>query len=259
MSRAARPLALALALAFAGVGVPAGAGARAAASAADSATAAWRPGRADAAFALGAAGAIAITAAHDREWSRSLSRDSSEATNHLATIGRQFGEPVPWAVALLSADALGRLTGHVALGEASERVALSGVVAGTVTLALKQVLGRNRPDVPPGDPHLFRPFSGDDAMPSAHATLAFAMASAVTAESDARWVPFVLYPAATLTAWSRVHDLRHWPSDVVAGAAIGTWVGGAVDRVAQRRLPHGLLVLVWPRARGAGASASVRF
>lgn len=30
------------------------------------------------------------------------------------------------------------------------------------------------------------------------------------------------YGAATLVAWSRVHDEAHWPSDVVAGALTGT-------------------------------------
>jgi membrane-associated phospholipid phosphatase len=35
------------------------------------------------------------------------------------------------------------------------------------------------------------------------------------------WVSGSLYLFAAGTAWSRVYDRRHWPSDVFVGAALG--------------------------------------
>jgi membrane-associated phospholipid phosphatase len=218
-----------------------------------------QPGRRDAVFALGAAGAGAVAAAHDRAWSARASRDRSQRAHDLAALARPFGEVRLLAPALLATDALARLTGHEALGAATERIALSTAGAGALKAALSLAIGRARPDELPGAPDRFEPFSGRNALPSGHATLAFALAAGVSAEARTRWVPFVLYPAAGLTAWSRVHDRRHWPSDVIAGAALGTWVAGTLDRTARHRLPHGLLPLVWPGARGAVAGVRVSF
>ncbi|MCC7295836.1 MAG: phosphatase PAP2 family protein, partial [Acidobacteria bacterium] len=37
------------------------------------------------------------------------------------------------------------------------------------------------------------------------------------------------YLAAGLAAFDRVHDRKHWPSDVFAGSAIGYFTARAVD------------------------------
>jgi membrane-associated phospholipid phosphatase len=192
-------------------------------------------------------------------WSAQASRDRSLAADRLARLGENLGGPYAAAPALLATAGLARLTGHAALAAASERVALAGAVALGTTFALKEAIGRTRPDEPPHASDRFDAFSGHDALPSAHTTLAFAMAGAISNESRSRWAPAVLYPAATLVAWARVHQRRHWPSDVVAGAVIGEELGRVTDRFARRRLPDGLVVLVWPAARGAHAEVRARF
>jgi len=131
--------------------------------------------------------------------------------------------------------------------------------AGATTLVLKSAVGRERPNESPDAPWRFAPFSNHDGFPSGHATIAFALAAALDAETRTRWVPALAYPAAALTAWSRVRDRDHWPSDVVAGAALGGWVARKTDRYAQRRLPRGLWVIVFPARGGAVARAGVHF
>ena len=117
-------------------------------------------------------------------------------------------------------------------------IGLSIVAAGAGALVVKEVVGRRRPDQLPVDSHSFHAFSGDAAFPSGHSTVAFALAESVNRTSGRAWVPFVSYPAATLVAWSRVRDDRHWTSDVLAGAALGIWTARKVHREwpAERRL-----------------------
>lgn len=116
-------------------------------------------------------------------------------------------------------------------------------VSGTVTSLLKMTFGRARPYLSPDDPSNFQLFRGVGApdgryaaMPSGHATAAFAFAAAVTGEvrlrapEHARMVGVLTYGAALATAYARMHDDRHWLSDVTVGAGIGTVTGLAITR-----------------------------
>lgn len=102
---------------------------------------------------------------------------------------------------------------------------------------LKGIVGRARPHVDVDDPHDYkalRGFRGGSeyrAFPSGHAIAAFAAASAVTSETK-RWWPKsvwiigpIMYGGAAAVGWSRMYDNKHWASDVITGAAIGTFTG----------------------------------
>lgn len=102
---------------------------------------------------------------------------------------------------------------------------------------MKGVIGRARPYVDVTRPHdykLFRGFGGGGdyrSFPSGHTIAAFAAASAVTSETK-RWYPRslwivapVMYGGAAAVGWSRMFDNKHWGSDVLTGAAIGTFAG----------------------------------
>ena len=107
---------------------------------------------------------------------------------------------------------------------------------------IKRMIGRARPLVGGSlDPYLFSPFkwTADYAsLPSGHATTAFAVLVAFgTLWPRARTV---LWIYALLIAASRVVVTAHYPSDVLAGAAVG--IVGA------------LLVRRWFALRGLGFS-----
>ncbi len=62
--------------------------------------------------------------------------------------------------------------------------------------------------------------------------MAFAAAAAVTAETRHWWgdrytwaVAPLMYGGATMVGISRMHSNKHWASDVIMGAAIGTFAG----------------------------------
>lgn len=114
------------------------------------------------------------------------------------------------------------------------------LLADGFTYALKGIAGRSRPfisnDSTPGDFHPGKGFrSGDySSFPSGHTSTAFAAASAVTNET-ARWWPRsvwvvgpLMYGGATGVGLSRMYHNKHWASDVVLGAAIGTFTGRKV-------------------------------
>lgn len=100
-------------------------------------------------------------------------------------------------------------------------------VGGLITLVLKKVVARARPEVwlEDGWYGLVAPFTkGSDynSFPSSHTLTAFAVAAAL-GEIAPRWrIPALL--VATLVAVSRVINRDHYLSDVIAAAAIGIFV-----------------------------------
>jgi membrane-associated phospholipid phosphatase len=116
------------------------------------------------------------------------------------------------------------------------------LVAEIANRAIKVVAGRARPYVgggaSPKDFKLFRGLVDPDyqSFVSGHAAAAFAAAAAVTSESGEWWpswkpaIGTVMFGGASLVALSRIYDYKHWASDVVAGAAVGSFAGWKVVR-----------------------------
>lgn len=215
--------------------------------------------RRDLVYAGAATAAVAAVASQDRWATRQATAVHSRGAIDAARFAEHLGNAAVVAPALVATDLVARASGHAAFGAATERVALSVGVAGVGVLVLKEAVGRARPFESPDDPHDLQPFSGHDAFPSGHTTVAFALAGALGCESRARWLPWVSYPLASLVGWSRVRDDKHWASDVVAGAAFGWWTARKTEQVAKRRLPNGLWVVMFPERHGAQLRTGVRF
>lgn len=116
----------------------------------------------------------------------------------------------------------------IALGGPARRGAVRGtLVLGASTLVatklIKPLFPRNRPpeDAVPGSRRT-GVTPNTPSFPSAHAALAAAFTTGVAIES--RRAGYLLAPLAVAVAYSRVHTGAHWPSDVVAGSAVGVTV-----------------------------------
>lgn len=104
-----------------------------------------------------------------------------------------------------------------------------GLATQIVTDAFKKSLLRTRP-VNSSDPYEFGN-EGNFSMFSGHASGAFSMATVIAeVYKDKPLVPYVAYGVATLVAYSRVYENKHWASDVLGGAVIGHLVTKIIMR-----------------------------
>lgn len=105
----------------------------------------------------------------------------------------------------------------------------SFLLASVLVRIPKTLAGRDRPDVATDQFQFKGPFHGN-SFPSGHTTAVFSVASVIATQyRDTKWVPFAAYSVASMVGLSRIYDNKHWLSDVVAGAAIGTLVGNLVS------------------------------
>ena len=136
---------------------------------------------------------------------------------------------------------------------ALDSIAASAIASGIVTNSFKYVIGRGRPTDGRGA-YNFRPFSGQDSFSSGHTTEAFALASVISEHYDSLWVQVPAYSLASAVGYARLNNNRHWPSDVLAGAVIGTFVGKTVVHFNQKHRQISVQPIVGPDIRGAQMS-----
>jgi membrane-associated phospholipid phosphatase len=142
-----------------------------------------------------------------------------------ARVTRRFGEPETTVPLLAATWGLSKLAGHNQLAASASRIVVALTATTVAASAMKFTVGRQRPFG--GDRDDFQPgsFHADwQSFPSGHTASAFALATALAMEADNTWVSVAAYSAAGLTGWARIYQDRHWTSDVVAGAILGTVV-----------------------------------
>ena len=200
--------------------------------------------RNDAILAAGFAGLTVAMFPLDKSLARILNNDVSKTNKWLsrsATGVELITDPGSLVIGATLYTA-GRLSHKPNIEDLGWHGTESIIIAGTTTWILKSLAGRARPyvskDTSPADFQLFAGFRNGDRMsfPSGHTTTAFAAASAVTSEVRRMWpghtwlVGPAMYGGATLVGLSRMYHDKHWASDVVVGAAIGTFTGIKVVR-----------------------------
>jgi undecaprenyl-diphosphatase len=135
------------------------------------------------------------------------------------------------AIVFLGANGRGRFASW---RRAAVAAGLSAGLALGVAKVISELVDRARPFV--ADPHSLHLFSGhsaDPSFPSDHATAAFAIATAIFLRKRSAGV-FALSAAAVLS-FGRVAIGVHYPSDVLAGAALGAAAALVLWRPAIRR------------------------
>jgi len=103
-------------------------------------------------------------------------------------------------------------------------VGVSEVSAYVIYYVLKNVvIKRDRPYVTLSDVHTMHLDTADKySMPSGHTTAAFAIATALTLRYPKPYVYIPAYVWAAFVGYGRIYLGLHYPSDVLAGAVLGT-------------------------------------
>lgn len=111
------------------------------------------------------------------------------------------------------------------------------IISDLVTEGLKLMFMRERPFEVLTDVHTLSwgwlASATSPSMPSGHAARAFAMATLIALGTRLRWGALALALAA-LIGLSRIYLGLHWPSDVLAGALLGTVLAFIMQWIRQR-------------------------
>ena len=179
----------------------------------------------------------------DEPVQRFAQNNRGASANNLAKGLRHFGQPEIYGTVTLGLLGAGLLSGNGELTRAGGRLATTLALTATASGLGKLTMGRPRP-YESGDADGYVPFSGQEAMPSGHTAMAFALATALADDIGRTWASVGLYTIATGVGWSRVNDNHHWLSDVAAGTVLGITSAKLVNgrwRVFNLRPPSVLL------------------
>jgi hypothetical protein len=171
------------------------------------------------AVGVGIAGAMA----YDERLAAEIQERRSPATDRLSTVTTSFGTTQAFAISavLIGSGVVFKDANVTSMGrEAIEASIFTGLIAAVA----KRAFGRQRP-IDANDETVFLFGSSNQSFPSGHTTEAFTVASVIAARSSGWVVPTLAYTVASLVAYDRLNDRQHFPSDVVAGAALGISVG----------------------------------
>ena len=182
-------------------------------------------------------GAVAAAAAHVADPSMT-SMLATDRASFLAP-GETIGSARAQLAGALATFAAGHIIGNATVTAVGADLVSANIVAQTLTGAVKMSVRRGRPD------------GTQFSFPSGHTSVSFA--SATVLQRHFGWKAGVpAYAMASYVAASRIHDKRHFLSDVAFGAAVGIVSGWTVT------MGHGeAQVTMTPVASPGGAGLSL--
>ncbi|RMH79095.1 MAG: phosphatase PAP2 family protein [Calditrichaeota bacterium] len=150
----------------------------------------------------------------------------------MAGIGDVYNRLGPYRIYLALTGTMvltGLITKHGELLETARLSLESALITGLITYVAKGFFGRLRPYTGEG-PHQFHPLKFSDrhpfrSFPSGHTSHIFAVVTIIAGRHPQWWIKYPAYVLAASVGFQRMNDRQHWASDVLAGAALGYWVG----------------------------------
>jgi membrane-associated phospholipid phosphatase len=109
---------------------------------------------------------------------------------------------------------------------------------GGITWITKELFHRARPETEEGAFAWYGPFNGgnNESFFSGHTSLSFSTATMIFLHTGKKWwVGLISYSLASAVGLSRMQQQKHWASDVVAGAIVGTATSQFIYHQQQKR------------------------
>ena len=162
-------------------------------------------------------------AARDLSWAQWLHRAARyQALVRVLVIVSRLGDGLFWYVLIAALALLGGTNGR----DVAMQMILAGLLNLPLYLWLKRTIGRPRPFTQCPDIHACARALDKFSFPSGHTLHAFTFLAICTWYFPA--AGYALAPMVVLIAVSRVALGLHYPSDVAAGAVLGTAVAAGV-------------------------------
>lgn len=157
------------------------------------------------------------------DWNRD--HGTNRVTEPVAEQFKQFGEPY-WAFVWVVLALIDRFVGRSTVGAFGRRCMLATAYGLPILWTTQRVLGASRPTDDPESPR-WAPFEDENAA-SGHTFIAAVPWIVWLRSSPTPWVKWLAGLLSPATGWSRIHDRKHYLSQVVLGWVIA-WE--AVDGV----------------------------
>ena len=188
----------------------------------------------DALLLLGSLSLGTIVFANDRQIMDFVQKNKSEKTSAISSVANLFGREAIIPI-VAGAYFMGAIMDNGKLKQVGLFAISTGLATQLVTEVFKKTFERKRP-ISSDSPYDFFTGENDNSFFSGHTSAAFSLAT-VIAETykDNPVVPFLAYGTATLTAYARMHDRKHWATDVLAGAVAGHLITKIMMRTWENR------------------------
>ena len=155
-----------------------------------------------------------------RNWAQERKTPSSE---HVFRAVTRFGDGGSLCAFMAGLYAVGGVTGQRGVRKTALMCFESFLVSSAFSTILKYSIGRARPEANEGR-YSFHPFSRRSSftsLPSGHSSAIWSVATVIADRTDCFLVDVICYGTAALTSLSRIHEDKHWGSDVLIGSALG--------------------------------------
>lgn len=167
----------------------------------------------------------------DDDLMRLVQGNKNDFTASISEFGYDFGHVTGQAPVVLGSFFLGVVLDNGKLKDIGIVAIGAGIATQIVTEGFKEVFGRERPNA--GGAYEFFVRERNASFFSGHSSAAFSLATIISEVYGEQYpvVPYIAYGAAAITAFSRMHDNKHWGSDVIIGAIAGHLITKIIYRI----------------------------